>query len=250
MKISVVTLFPDMVTTALSYGVCGRALTRGLAEVKAINPRDFAMDMHRTVDDRPYGGGPGMLLKFGPMRSGIRCAREWLPAGARVVFLTPQGRRFDQQLAAGMASWPGFALVAGRYEGFDERLLQAEADDEISLGDFVLSGGEFAALSIIDAVLRLLPGVLGDEMSAGQESFSDGLLDYPHYTRPEEVDGRKVPGVLLEGDHEAIRRWRLKESLGRTRLRRPDLMEERDLRAGESELLREYLAENKAPGDK
>lgn len=175
MKIRVVTLFPDMVTTGLSFGVCGRALSRQLAEVVAINPRDFAGDAHRTVDDRPYGGGPGMVLKYGPLSAAIRSAREALPAASRAVFLSPQGRRFDQALAREMTTWPGLILVAGRYEGFDERLLEAEADAEVSLGDFVLSGGEFAALAVIDSVIRLLPGTLGDEASADQESFSGGV---------------------------------------------------------------------------
>ncbi len=249
MKIRVVTLFPDMVTTGVSFGVCGRALSRQLAEVQAITPRDFAVDAHRTVDDRPYGGGPGMVLKYEPLRAAIGFARESLPPGARVVFLTPQGRRFDQALAREMTGWPGLILVAGRYEGFDERVLEAEADAEISLGDFVLSGGEIAALAVVDAVIRLLPGALGDEMSAEQESFSQGLLDCPHYTRPEDVEGRTVPAVLLEGNHAAIGRWRLKQSLGRTQVRRPDLIQQRDLGEGEKELLREYLAEREVPGD-
>lgn len=248
MRIRVVTLFPDMVTTGAGFGVCGRALSRGLAEIEAISPRDFAMDAHRTVDDRPYGGGPGMVLKYGPLHAAIRSAREALPSGARVVFLGPQGRRFDQALAREMTSWPALILVAGRYEGIDERVLEADADDEISLGDFVLSGGEIAALAVIDAVIRLLPGALGDEASAEQESFSAGLLDCPHYTRPEEVEGRNVPTVLLEGNHAAIRRWRLKQSLGRTQLRRPDLMQQRQLDANEKELLREYLLEHGVPG--
>ena len=228
MKIRVVTLFPEMMTAALGFGVCGRALQRRLAEVAAITPRDFTADTHRTV----------------------RAARDSLPVGARVVFLSPQGRRFDQALARDMVGWPGLVLVAGRYEGFDERLLEAEADDEISLGDFVLSGGEVAALAVIDAVVRLLPGVLGDDASAEQESFTDGLLDCPHYTRPEDIDGRRVPSVLLEGDHQAIRRWRLKQSLARTSLRRPDLLERRQLSAYEKELLREYQTEQAAPGQK
>lgn len=247
MKIQVVTLFPDMVTTGLGYGICGRALGRRLAEVGVTNPRDFATDAHRTVDDRPYGGGPGMVLKFAPLQAAIRQARESVAAGSRTVFLGPQGRRFDQALAREMAGWPGMILVAGRYEGFDERLVEAEADDEVSLGDFVLSGGEVAALAIIDAVVRLLPGALGDEASAEQESFTEGLLDCPHYTRPEEIEGRRVPGVLLEGDHKAIRQWRLKQSLGRTSIRRPDLMAQRTMTQGESELLREYLAEHGVP---
>jgi tRNA (guanine37-N1)-methyltransferase len=232
-----------MVTTGLGFGVCGRALARGLGEVATVNPRDFTRDVHGTVDDRPYGGGPGMVLKVEPTRDAIRAARSELPAGARVVFLSPQGSRFDQDMAREMLSWPGLVLVCGRYEGFDERLIEAEADVEISLGDFVLSGGEVAALAVIDAVVRLLPGALGDEGSAGADSFGDNLLDYPHYTRPEVVDGRRVPPVLVEGNHEAIRRWRLKQALGRTQARRPDLLERRHLSAEERQLLSEYMAE-------
>ncbi len=243
MKVRVVTLFPDMVTGGLSFGVCGRALSRQLAEVGVVNPRDFAFDAYRTVDDRPYGGGPGMVLKFEPMRAAIRAARAALPDGARAVFLCPQGRRFDQAFARQMTAWPGMILVAGRYEGFDERLVAAEADEEVSLGDFILSGGEAAALAVIDSVIRLLPGALGDDASAEEESFSGGLLDCPHYTRPETVDGMSVPAVLLGGDHDAIRRWRLKQALGRTYLRRPDLFGQRPLADHELELLREYLAE-------
>lgn len=242
MRFRVITLFPDMIAAGVACGVCGRALARGLAEVTAVNPRDFARDAHRTVDDRPYGGGPGMVLRYEPLRDALRAARATLPADARTVFLTPQGRRFDQGLAREMTGWSGMVLVAGRYEGFDERVIEAEADAEVSLGDFILSGGEIAALAIIDAVLRLLPGVLGDETSAEQDSFEGQLLDCPHYTRPETVDGRSVPDVLLQGDHAAIRRWRLQQSLGRTFLRRRDLLLSRCMSVEESELLREYLA--------
>ena len=247
MRIRVVTLFPEMLAAGLGHGVCGRALERKVAEVAAINPRDFATDPHRSVDDRPYGGGPGMVLKYEPVRDAIRAAREALPPGCRTVFLSPQGRRFEQALARQMTGWPGLILVSGRYEGFDERLLEAEADDEISIGDFVLSGGEIAALAVIDAVVRLLPGTLGDEASAEEDSFSDGLLDCPHYTRPETVDGMAVPAVLLEGNHELIRRWRRRQSLGRTRKRRPDLLAGRALDAEERELLAQYVAEHGMP---
>lgn len=244
MQIRVVTLFPDMVTAALGHGICGRALARGLAEVGVINPRDFATDPHQTVDDRPYGGGPGMVLKYGPLCAAVREARKALPAGSRVVFLSPQGRRLDQAQVRQMAGWPGMVLVAGRYEGVDERVVEAEVDEEISLGDFVISGGELAALVVVDAVIRLLPGALGDEQSADQESFTAGLLDCPHYTRPETIEGRTVPPVLLEGNHEAIRRWRLKQSLGRTRIRRPDLLAQRGLGREEEQLLREFLVDS------
>jgi tRNA (guanine37-N1)-methyltransferase len=244
MQIRVVTLFPAMISAALEYGICGRALARRVAQVGTVNPRDYATDPHRTVDDRPYGGGPGMVLKCEPMRGAIAAARADLVAGAKVVFMSPQGRRFDQAAAQRMAAWPALVLVAGRYEGFDERLLESEADDELSVGDFVLSGGEVAALAVIDAVVRLLPGALGDEASAAEESFSTGLLDCPQYTRPETITGRSVPAPLLSGDHEAIRRWRLKQALGRTYLRRPDLLAERPLAEHERMLLREYLAEH------
>lgn len=253
MQIRVVTLFPEMVTTGTSFGVCGRAVRRGLVDLATVDPRDFAIDVHRTVDDRPYGGGPGMVLKFEPFRDAIRRARAGLSAGgekSRVVFLTPQGRRFDQRVAEELAAVESLVLVAGRYEGFDERLIEAEADDEISLGDFVLSGGEIAAVAVIDAVVRLLPDALGHEASAAQDSFAANLLDCPHYTRPEVVDGRRVPDVLRDGNHEEIRRWRLKEALGRTYLRRPDLLDDRPLSREEQQLLREYLAEqNLQPDD-
>jgi tRNA (guanine37-N1)-methyltransferase len=241
--VRVVTLFPEMVSTATSFGVCGRAVRRGLIDLGTVDPRDFTEDLHRTVDDRPYGGGPGMVLKVEPFRAAIRSARTSLPAGSPVIFLSPQGRRFDQGIASELAELPGMVLVAGRYEGFDERLVASEGDDEISLGDYVLSGGEIAAVAIIDAVVRLQAGVLGDEVSAEQDSFSDNLLDYPHFTRPETLDGMHVPPVLTSGNHEAIRRWRLKQALGRTYLRRPDLLSTRTLTNEEQQLLQEYLAE-------
>jgi tRNA (guanine37-N1)-methyltransferase len=241
--VRVVTLFPEMVSTATSFGVCGRAVRRGLIDLGTVDPRDFTEDLHRTVDDRPYGGGPGMVLKVEPFRAAIRSARTSLPAGSPVIFLSPQGRRFDQGIASELAELPGMVLVAGRYEGFDERLIASEGDDEISLGDYVLSGGEIAAVAIIDAVVRLQAGVLGDEVSAEQDSFSDNLLDYPHFTRPETLDGMHVPPVLTSGNHEAIRRWRLKQALGRTYLRRPDLLSTRTLTNEEQQLLQEYLAE-------
>jgi tRNA (guanine37-N1)-methyltransferase len=243
MHINVVSLFPDLIRDAAAYGVGGRAVKRGLVQLECTNPRDFAEDAYQTVDDRPYGGGPGMVLKVEPMGSAINAAREALPEGSRVVFLNPQGRVFNQDIALEMSELPGLVLVAGRYEGFDERLLDHYADDELSLGDYVLSGGEFAALTVMDAVVRLLPGVLGSEDSAEQESFMDGLLDYAHYTRPEEVDGLQVPGVLLEGNHVLIRRWRLKQALGRTWLRRPEMLAARELSQEEQELLNEFMAE-------
>lgn len=249
MEFRVITLFPEFVTTATDIGVCGRAKRRGLVSVDTVDPREFTIDPHRTVDDRPYGGGPGMVLKVEPVREAIRRARAVMPDGSPVVFLTPQGRRFEQGIARQFAALPGIVLVAGRYEGFDERLLEADADDEVSLGDFVLSGGEIAAVAVIDAVTRLRPEVLGDEASAQQDSFMDGLLDCPHFTRPEEIDGRVVPSVLLEGDHAEIRRWRLKQALGRTHLRRPDMLDGRELNNEERQLLREFLDEqDTSPG--
>jgi tRNA (guanine37-N1)-methyltransferase len=246
-RIHVVTLFPEMISAGLQGGVCGRAVERGIATVTPFNPRDYAMDAHRTVDDRPFGGGPGMVLKVEPTAAAVRAAQVGLPAGAPVIFLTPQGRTFDQSIARRLSGLPGFLLVAGRYEGFDERLVESLADEELSLGDFVLSGGELAALAVVDAVVRLLPGTLGDQASAEQESFMEGLLDCPHYTRPETVEGRAVPRVLLSGDHAAIRSWRHRQALGRTRLRRPELLERRGLRPGEAALLAEFMAEHGRP---
>jgi len=246
MQIGVVSLFPDMIRDAAAHGVVGRALDSGLAALHCISPRDFAHDAYQTVDDRPYGGGPGMVLKVEPMAAAISAVQEQLPEGSPVVFLSPQGRVFDQALAEQLAELPGMVLVAGRYEGFDERLVENCADYELSLGDYVISGGETAALVVMDAVLRLQPGVLGDEASAQQDSFADGLLDCPHYTRPEVVDGMPVPAVLTEGNHEAIRRWRLKQALGRTWQRRPELLECRELTEEEQLLLREYQTEQEA----
>jgi tRNA (guanine37-N1)-methyltransferase len=240
MQINVVSLFPDMIRDAAAYGVCGRAIDRQLVQLDCTNPRDYADDSYQTVDDRPYGGGPGMVLKFEPVAKAIVEAKRSLPEGSRVVFLNPQGRAFDQNVAGEMSKLAGLVLIAGRYEGFDERLIDRFADDELSLGDYILSGGETAALVVMDAVVRLLPGVLGSADSVEQESFVDGLLDYPQYTRPANIDGRQVPAVLQEGNHAAIRRWRLKQALGRTWLRRPDLLEGRMLTHEEQQLLDEF----------
>ena len=248
MEFAVVSLFPELIQATSSHGVCGRAAERGLIEVQCTNPRDFAADVHRTVDDRPYGGGPGMVLKVEPCRSAIESAFGGRPAGSPVVFLGPQGRIFDQTVARELAELPGMILVAGRYEGFDERLIESVGDDEISLGDFVLSGGEIAAAAIIDAVTRLLPGVLGDDASSEQDSFSEKLLDCPHYTRPETLDGMQVPRVLLDGNHREVSRWRLKQALGRTWARRPELLAERTLTADEEKLLQEYKVEASEAG--
>jgi tRNA (guanine37-N1)-methyltransferase len=242
MQVAVVTLFPAMVSDALQHGVVGRAMAQGMLSVTCVDPRSFAGDVHRTVDDRPYGGGPGMVLKVEPMRSAIRAAVAAVPAGSPRIYLAADGRRFDQALAREALALPGLVLVAGRYEGVDERLLTDEIDASWSIGDFVLSGGELPALVVIDAIARLVPGTLGCAESAEQESFSDGLLDWPHYTRPDVIDGRSVPPVLLSGDHAAIRRWRLSQALGRTWLRRPDLLERRGMNQEELALLEEFKA--------
>lgn len=243
MRFDVVTLFPDMVAAVAGHGVTGRAMETGSVRLALWNPRDYTHDRHRTVDDRPYGGGPGMVMKVEPLRDAIQAAREVAPQGSRVVYLSPQGRRFDQAAALEFAQRPGMVLVAGRYEGIDERLVETEIDEEWSIGDYVLSGGELAALVVIDAVTRLLPGVLGDAESARQDSYMDGLLDCPHYTRPETSAGLRVPEVLQSGNHGAIRRWRLKQALGRTWARRPDLLVARRLDDEQRKLLEEYQRE-------
>lgn len=242
-RVGVVSLFPELVEPVVRYGVVGRARERGLIAVDHQSPREFAYDRHRTVDDRPYGGGPGMVLKYEPMRDAIRALRARLPAGCREFVLSAQGRVFDQALARELAAAPGLLLVAGRYEAIDERIVEGEVPEELSLGDYVLSGGELAAAVVIDAVARLLPGVLGHEDSSAEDSYSAGLLDCPQYTRPEHVDGMSVPQVLLTGDHAAVRRWRLKQSLGRTWERRRALLEGRALTPEEAELLEEWKRE-------
>ena len=242
-RIGVVSLFAELIDPVTQFGVVGRACERGLIEVLHESPRAFATDRHRTVDDRPYGGGPGMVLCYEPMRGAIGAARHGLPAGSRALVLSAQGRAFDGALASELADAPGLLLVAGRYEGLDERIVEAESLEEISVGDYVLSGGELAAAVVIDAVARLLPGVLGHEESGVRDSHTDGLLGYPQYTRPEVIDGLAVPEVLLGGNHERIRRWRLKHALGRTWRRRPDLLQARVLSDEERELLAEYRVE-------
>lgn len=243
MWIGAVSLFPEMFGAVTDVGITGRAVRDGLLTFRSWNPREFTHDRHRTVDDRPYGGGPGMLMKIQPLRDAIHAARGEAPGRACVVYLSPQGERMDQQVVESLASQDSLILVAGRYEGVDERLISTEVDREVSLGDFVLSGGELAAMAVIDAVTRLIPGALGHAQSAEQDSFADGLLDCPHYTRPEVYEGQAVPDILLGGHHEQIRRWRLKESLRRTRERRPDLLEQRVLTDEERELLDEILNE-------
>lgn len=246
MRFDVITLMPSMFDALTGEGVIGRAIDKGLAELKLWNPRDYAHDVHRTVDDRPYGGGPGMVMKYEPLQQAIASAKVENP-GARVIYLSPQGRRFDQQAARDFAArGEPLMLIAGRYEGIDERVIKRYVDEEWSIGDYVLSGGELAAMTILDAVIRLLPGVLGDADSAEQDSFMDGLLDCPHYTRPDEIDGMKVPAVLQSGNHDAIRRWRLQQALLRTMKRRPDLLQGRQLTAEEEKFLAEISA---ASGD-
>jgi tRNA (guanine37-N1)-methyltransferase len=248
-RVEVVTLFPEMIREALRHGVVGRAQQRGLLEVGTEDPRSHTSDVHGTVDDRPYGGGPGMVMKPEPLCAAIRAARARLPSGSLTIALSAQGERLTQRRLIDLLPRPALLLVAGRYEGIDERVLESEIELELSIGDYVLSGGELPALVLIDALARLLPGVLGDERSAQQESFSDGLLDWPHYTRPEAYEGRPVPPVLLSGDHAAIGRWRLKQALGRTWLRRRELLEGIELDAQRAALLQEFLREREQEGE-
>lgn len=240
MKVGVISLFPEMFQAITQYGVTGRAIRSGLIEVGFSNPRDFTHDRHKTVDDRPYGGGPGMLMKVQPLKDAIEQERNNLP-NAKVIYLSPQGRTLTQEGVQQLAKEAEIILVAGRYEGVDERLIQSEVDEEWSIGDFVLSGGELPAMVLMDAVFRMVPGVLGKQESAEEDSFSDGLLDCPHYTRPEVLDGKSVPSVLLSGNHEEIRRWRLQQKLGRTWLRRPDLLQKLELDKEQQKLLEEFI---------
>jgi tRNA (guanine37-N1)-methyltransferase len=242
MRAGIITLFPEMFTAVSDYGVTGRAIRDGLVEVSYWNPRDYTEDKHRTVDDRPYGGGPGMLMKTGPLEQAVGAAKAAMPQ-AKVIYLTPQGMVLDQAAINRLAGEEALILLCGRYEGIDERVIETQVDEEWSLGDYVLSGGELAAMACLDAIIRLQPGALGSDESAGQDSFMQGLLDCPHYTRPEHYAGKSVPGVLLSGDHEAIRRWRLKQSLGRTWQRRPELLEQLDLTKEQQELLNEFIEE-------
>ncbi len=243
MKIQVITLFPEEFMPLVALGVTGRGIREGKVQLELLNPRDFAPDRHRTVDDRPYGGGPGMVMSVEPLRSTIQAARDVAGGKTQVSLLSPQGKQLDQAAVRELGGREHLILVCGRYEGIDERLIDLEIDEEWSVGDFVLSGGELAAAVIIDAITRLVPGVLGDEQSAQQDSFADGLLDYQHFTRPEEVDGLEVPPVLLSGDHGLIRRWRKKQALGRTWLRRPDLLSGLELDEESRALLAEFKRE-------
>jgi tRNA (guanine37-N1)-methyltransferase len=243
MQAGIVTLFPGMFSALSEYGITGRALRQGLMQVQYWNPRDYATDRHRTVDDRPYGGGPGMLMKTGPVSEAIHAAKAALPAGAKVIYLSPQGKALTQDDVVKLASRDSLVLLCGRYEGVDERVLDTLVDEEFSLGDFVLSGGELAAMALLDAVIRLLPGALGHVGSAGADSFAEGLLDHPHYTRPEVFEGQEVPPVLLSGDHARIARWRLQQRLGATWLKRPDLLERLELSPEQRKLLDAYMNE-------
>ena len=242
MKIEVVTLFPRMIAAALEFGIVGRAIGRGLLTVGTEDPRAHATDVHRTVDDRPYGGGPGMVMKPEPLLAAIRAAHARLPPGSPRVYLSAQGRPFRQAQARELASRAGVLLLAGRYEGVDERVIELGIDLELSVGDYVLSGGELPALTVIDALARLLPGALGDERSSAEDSFAQGLLEGPHYTRPEVFEGRSVPPVLLSGDHAGIRRWRLREAVARTAERRPDLLASAELAPEARRAVDELLA--------
>ena len=243
MWIGEISLFPEMFRAITEHGVTGRAVKSGLLQIECWNPREFTHDKHRTVDDRPYGGGPGMLMMVQPLRDAIHAAKQAAGDGAKVIYLSPQGRKLTQAGVTELATNQTLILVAGRYEGIDERVIQTEVDEEWSIGDYVLSGGELPAMTLIDAVSRLVPGVLGDQASAEQDSFTDGLLDHPHYTRPEVLDGLAVPEALTSGNHEVIRRWRLKQSLGRTWQRRPELINNLALTDEQESLLAEYVRE-------
>ncbi len=243
MRFGIITLFPEMFRAITEHGVTGRAVKEGLIEVQTWNPRDYTHDKYQTVDDRPYGGGPGMLMKIQPLRDAIHAAKTAVGPGAKVVYLSPQGRKLDQSGVQELAQAEKLILVAGRYEGIDERVVETEIDEEWSIGDYVLTGGELAAMTLIDAVSRFVPGTLGHKDSAQEDSFAEGLLDCPHYTRPEQFEGMQVPEVLLSGNHERIRLWRLKQALQRTLNRRPDLLTERVLSTEEQKLLQEIRTE-------
>lgn len=245
MWIGVISLFPEMFRAITDYGVTGRASRQGLLQINCWNPRDFTHDKHHTVDDRPYGGGPGMLMMVQPLRDAIQAARNAAGEGVRVIYLSPQGRKLTQAGVAELAQHQKLILVAGRYEGIDERVIQTDIDEEWSVGDYVLSGGELPAMILIDAVSRLVPGVLGDMASAEQDSFTEGLLDHPHYTRPEVMDGLAVPEVLLSGNHESVRAWRLQQALGRTWLRRPELLNNLALTDEQERLLAQFVRQQR-----
>ncbi len=236
LDIRVITLFPEMFDAITEYGVVGRGVREGRLNLQTINPRDYTEDKHRTVDDRPFGGGPGMVMKVAPLKAAIEAACNELGEGAKVVYLSPQGKQWTQQAAESLAT-SKLVLIAGRYEGIDERLIEQLVDEEWSIGDFITSGGELPAMVLIDTMARLVPGVLGHAQSAVEDSFTNGLLDCPHYTRPEVLEGAKVPAVLLSGNHEEIRRWRMAQSLKRTRERRPELFDQLQLSDEQQKLL-------------
>ncbi|WP_071871922.1 tRNA (guanosine(37)-N1)-methyltransferase TrmD [Atopomonas hussainii] len=241
MHVSVITLFPEMFAAISEYGITSRAVKQGLLSLNCVNPRQFTEDRHQTVDDRPFGGGPGMVMKMQPLEYALASAKQVAGEQAKVIYLSPQGQPLQQAAVREMANAESLILIAGRYEGIDERFIEAHVDEEWSIGDYVLSGGELPAMVLIDAVTRLLPGALGHVDSAEEDSFTDGLLDCPHYTRPEVYNGKRVPEVLLSGNHEHIRRWRLMQSLGRTAERRADLLDCRSLSGEEQKLLDEYF---------
>ncbi|MFQ1014123.1 tRNA (guanosine(37)-N1)-methyltransferase TrmD [Avibacterium paragallinarum] len=246
MWIGLVSLFPEMFKAITEYGVTGRAVKQNLLQVRCWNPRDFTTDKHKTVDDRPYGGGPGMLMMVQPLREAIQAAKTAAGEGVKVIYLSPQGRKLDQCGVTELAKNQKLIFVCGRYEGIDERVIQTEIDEEWSVGDYVLTGGELPAMTLIDAVARFIPGVLGKQASAEEDSFADGLLDCPHYTRPEVLDGMSVPAVLMSGNHAEIRKWRLKQSLLRTWLRRPELLESLALTDEQRKLLVQVKLEQQA----
>jgi tRNA (guanine37-N1)-methyltransferase len=246
MWVGVISLFPEMFRSITEFGVTGQAVKKGLLSVETWNPRDFTHDKHRTVDDRPYGGGPGMLMMVQPLREAIQTAKRAAPGKTKVIYLSPQGRKLDQIGVEELATNENMLLICGRYEGIDERIIQSEVDEVWSVGDFVMTGGELPAMTLIDSVSRFIPGVLGDFASAEEDSFANGLLDCPHYTRPDVLDGVEVPLVLKSGNHKEIRRWRLKQSLGRTWLRRPELLENLALTDEQEQLLAEFIQDQRS----
>lgn len=247
MQFSVLTLFPELVHAVTQHGIVRRAVEQQAVSVDCCNPRDYALDVHRTVDDRPYGGGPGMVMKSDCLLRAIRDLRQ--KNTGRLIYLSPQGAALTQAKVQALAQEPALILLCGRYEGIDERIIQLEVDEECSIGDYVLSGGELGAMVLIDSITRLLPGVLGHEDSAEQDSFAEGLLDCPHYTRPESIEGLEVPAILKSGNHAAIARWRKKQMLGATWLKRPDLLAKKDLSAAEQTLLNEFRQEYKVSSE-
>jgi tRNA (guanine37-N1)-methyltransferase len=243
MWVGIISLFPEMFRSVTEFGVTGQAVKKGLLSIETWNPRDFTHDKHRTVDDKPYGGGPGMLMMVQPLTDAIQAAKQAAPGKTKVIYLSPQGRKLDQQGVEELAKNQNMILICGRYEGVDERVIESEVDEEWSIGDFVMTGGEIPAMTLIDSTARFIPGVLGDFASAEEDSFANGLLDCPHYTRPELLVGKEIPKVLVSGNHKDIRLWRLKQSLGRTWQRRPELLENLALTDEQELLLAEFIKE-------